>query len=494
MSNIGVVESSSRREFIQAGVATVGAALASSILPTASAQSREKRPNLVFFYTEAQRADALSLAGHPILKTPNQDRIGRERVWFKNAFCTNALCAPARAVALTGMHSYSSGALDNQTEAPLPANIPLFTDLLHQAGYEIAIVGKAHVRNGVKERYWDYYFGFNADNTDYDHPKFFEGRKGEMGPEVTYDQYADDLATDRALAWLSEKREKPFCLLLWPQAPHGPFFRPRRYLDLYNGVSIPKPVTFDDDLKGYPGKPRAFVDAKNKIGNTNMLYDSVRSLEELAKNYYAGFVMVDENIGRVLNALEKSNQLDDTAILHSSDHGYFLGEWRAFDKRFMYEPALRIPMLMRYPKKIKAGSVREEMVLNVDIAPTLLDLAGVEIPGRMQGHSLVALANGEASNWRKDWLYEYYDYPSAEHVRPHRGVRTERYKLIHYYPVDSYMEPEEYELYDLKSDPGERNNVYNSPDYATVQAQLWKRMGELRQEIGDTGAQSSKAS
>ena len=146
--------------------------------------------------------------------------------------------------------------------------------------------------------------------------------------------------------------------------------------------------------------------------------------------------MVYENIGRVLNALEKSNQLDDTAILHSSDHGYFLGEWRAFDKRFMYEPALRIPMLMRYPKKIQAGSVREEMVLNVDIAPTLLDLAGVEIPGRMQGHSLVALANGEATSWRKDWLYEYYDYPSAEHVRPHRGVRTERYKLIHYYSVD----------------------------------------------------------
>lgn len=312
-----------------------------------------------------------------------------------------------------------------------------------------------------------------------------------MGAETTYNQYADDLATDRALAWLKEKREKPFCLLLWHQSPHGPFFRPRRHLDLYNGVPIPKPVTFDDDLKGYPGKPRAFANAKNKVGSTDMLYDSVRSNEELVKNYCAGFVGVDENIGRVLNWLEKSRLIDDTAILHSSDHGYFLGEWRSFDKRFMHEPSSRIPVLLRYPKRIQAGTVREEMVLNMDLAPTLLDLAGVKIPDRMQGRSLVPLANGQATGWRKDWLYEYYDYPGAEHVRPHRGVRTERYKLIHYYALDSYNEPQEYELYDLQSDPGERNNLYNSPTHATVQAQLWKRMAELRREIGDTDAPNS---
>ncbi len=486
MSSADALESSSRREFIQAGVATVGAALASSILPKAAAQTTEKRPNLVFFYTEAQRSDALSLAGHPILKTPNQDRIGREGVQFKNAFCTNALCAPARAVALTGMYSYATGALDNTTtDAPLPSDIPLFTDLLHQAGYEVGIFGKVHVKNGVRERYWDHYFGFNAGNTDYDHPKFYEGRKGEMGQEITYNEYADDLATDRALAWLNEKRDKPFCLLLWPQAPHGPFFRPRRLLDLYNGVPIPKPVTFDDDLKGYPGKPRAFANAKNKVGSTDMLYDSVRSLEELVKNYYAGFVAVDENIGRVLDSLEKSGKMDDTAIVHSSDHGYFLGEWRLFDKRLMHEPSSRIPMMVRYPARIKAGTVKEEMVLNVDIAPTLLDLAGVRIPSHMQGHSLLPLANGEATSWRKDWLYEYYDYPGAEHVRPHRGVRTERYKLIYYYPLDSYLESKEYELYDLQTDPGERNNLYGDPAVADVQAHLWKRMAELRREIGD---------
>jgi arylsulfatase A-like enzyme len=479
MSNIGPVDATSRREFLQAGVATAGAVLASSILPTATAQTTANKPNLVFFYTEAQRSDALSLAGHPILKTPNQDRLGREGVWFKNAFCTNALCAPSRSAALTGMYSYAAGAISNETKDPFPSDLPLFTDLLHQAGYEVAIVGKVHVRNGVRERYWDYYFGFNAGSTDYNRPKFFEGRKGEMGTQVTYDQYADDLATDRALAWLNQKRDKPFCLLLWPQAPHGPYFRPRRLLDLYNGVPIPKPETFDDDLKGYPGKPRAFANAANKVGNTNVPGDSVRSLEELVKNYYAGFVMVDENIGRVLTWLEKSGQLDDTAIFQGSDHGYFLGEWRMFDKRFMHEVSIRVPMLLRYPKRIKPGTVREEMVLDVDIAPTLLDLAGVKPPDHMQGKSLLGLANGEAKGWRQDWLYEYND-DGPEQVRPHRGIRTEQYKLIHY-----HLEPQEYELYDLKADPGERNNLYNNLKYAAVQAQLWKRMAELRQENRD---------
>jgi arylsulfatase A-like enzyme len=486
MSTIEAAQLTSRREFMQAGMATAGAALASSILPTATAQTSGKKPNLVFFYTEALRSDALSLAGHPILKTPNLDRIGHEGVWFKNAFCTNALCAPSRTAALTGMYSYAAGAVSNETtKGPLSSDIPLFTDLLHQAGYEVAIAGKVHVKNGVKERYWDYYFGFNAGSTDYDRPKFFEGRKGEVGPQTTYNQYADDLATDRALAWLDEKRDKPFCLLLWPQAPHGPFFRPRRHLDLYNGVAIPKPVTFDDDLKGYPGKPRAFANAANKVGNTNVAGDSVRSLEELVKNYYAGLVAVDDNIGRVLSWLEKSGELDNTAILLGSDHGYFLGEWRMFDKRFMHEPSIRVPILARYPERIKAGTVREEMVLDVDIAPTLLDLAGIKAPGNMQGHSLMPLVNGKAEGWRQDWLYENND-DGPEQVRPHRGIRTEQYKLIHY-----YLEPQEYELYDLKSDPGEQNNLYDNPAHATIQAQLWKRMAELRQE--NQPAQSVKA-
>jgi arylsulfatase A-like enzyme len=229
-----------RRDFLQGSLAVAGAALASSIAPSAlSAQAKAKRPNLVFFLSEGQRADALSIAGNSILNTPNQDRIGREGLRFENAFCTNALCAPARATELTGMYSRSTGALSNaHLNIPLPSDIPLFTDLLHEAGYEVAILGKVHLPNGAEERYWDYYFGHNDPSNNYANPFFKEGWKGKIGPEKQYlNVYPDDLTVDRALAWLDKDRgDRPFCLLVWFVAPHEPFFRPRRHLDLYRGT------------------------------------------------------------------------------------------------------------------------------------------------------------------------------------------------------------------------------------------------------------------
>jgi arylsulfatase A-like enzyme len=473
------VGATTRRDFLQGSLGVAGTILTPSLSGLAADIVKPVRPNLVFIYTEGQRADALSIAGNTILKTPNQDRIGREGMRFTNAFCTNALCAPARATALTGLYSKTTGATTNQDpNTQLPAAIPLFTDILREAGYEVAIVGKVHVKNGVKERYWDYYFGFNAPVTNYYNPHFSEGRKGVIGEEKVYqNSYADDLATDRALAWLREKREKPFCLLLWLQAPHSPFYRARRHLDLYNGVTIPKPATFDDDMKGYPGKPKAFVDAENKIGTT-VAGDAARSLEELVKDYYAGLVDVDENIGRLYQHLEKSGELDDTAILQTSDHGYFLGEWRFFDKRFMHEPSIRVPMMLRYPKRIRPGVTREEMVLDVDIAPTLLDLAGINKPEDMQGKSIVGLASADDLGWRKDWFYEYYEYPGYEQVRPHRGIRSERYKLIYY-----YLDPQEFELYDLVHDPGETVNLYGDPEHSTLQQNLWNRLQSLQAQI-----------
>lgn len=475
-------ENTSRRSFLQGAATAAGSAVASSILPEAMAGTLGiKRPNLLFFYTEGQRSDALSLAGHPLLKTPHQDRIGREGVYFNNSFCTNALCAPARAVALTGLHSHTSGALDNKTQTPLPAEIPIFTDLLHQAGYDVALVGKAHVPNGVRERYWDYYLGFNAAYTNYYAPKVYEGRKGAMEEEKEYkDVYADDFFTDRAVDWLKEKRERPFCLLLWLQTPHAPFYRPRRYLDMYNGVPIPKPSTFDDDMKGYPGKPRFFNTARNKIG-TVQNENSVRSLEELAKDYYAGLTAVDDNLGKVLAYLESTGELDDTAILHSSDHGFFLGEWRLYDKRLMHEPSIRTPAMIRYPKKFTPGTRVDEMVLNIDFAPTLLELAGVPVPQAMQGKSLVPLAQGKRPQWRQDWMYEYFDYRGTDEIMPCRGIRTARYKYIHY-----YLEPQEHELYDLANDPGELNNLCGQAAHAATQQTLAARLEVLRHEARDT--------
>ncbi len=452
--------------------------LASSV---ASGQtSSGRRPNIVFMLGEGQRADAIGLAGNRILQTPNHDRIGREGVYFRNAFVTNALCAPARAAIMTGMYSHATGALGNDTKNPMPASIPMFTDLLHQAGYEVALCGKAHIGYGARDRYWDYYVGYNAPGTNYYHPVMWEGYKGNITGPNTYSEYVDDFVTDRALNWLKQKRDKPFCLLLWWTAPHAPFYRARRHLDLYNGVSIPKPDTFDDDLKGYPGKPRAFADADNKIGTTILGNDDPRSLEELVKDYYAGLVDIDENVGRVLDYLSESGQLDDTVILNGSDHGFFLGEWRMYDKRFMHEPSIRVPMTIRYPKAFEAGRVVDGMVLDLDIAPTLLELAGVSVPRKMQGRSLVKVAQNQEPNWRKDWLYEYYEYPASQRVRPHRGIRTERHKLIHY-----YLAPEEFELYDLQSDPGERNNLYEDPNHSELAGTLKARLTELRRETHD---------
>ena len=283
--------------------------------------------------------------------------------------------------------------------------------------------------------------------------------------------YPDDLTVDRALAWLEEDRgDTPFCLLVWFVAPHESFFRARRHLDLYRGVLTPKPETFDDDLKGYPGKPKFFAEAQNKIG-TNFAHPACVSLEGVMKDYYSGLVAVDENIGRIIDYLEQKKILDDTAIVHTSDHGYFLGEWRMFDKRLMHEPSIRVPLMMRYPKRIPAGSVRKETALDIDLAPTFLDLAGVPAPAHMQGKSLLPLARASDPTFRKEWYYEYYEAPNYGKIPACRGIRTERYKLIKY-----LLEPQQFELYDLENDPKETQNLYGMPEFGELQKQLLERL------------------
>jgi arylsulfatase A-like enzyme len=471
-----------RREFIQDALAVAGVAATSSVAASALAQpSGGKRPNLIFFLGEGHRADAFSLMKHPFLRTPNHDRIGAEGARFDNAFCTNALCAPTRATVLTGMYARTSGALSNKLiRVPLSPDIPMFTDLLHEAGYDVALVGKTHIRNGAEERYWDYYFGHNAPLNDYVNPVFKEGRKGKIGPETVYKGvWPDDITTDRALSWLQEDRgDRPFCLLVWWVSPHEPFFRPRRKFDRFNdGTRIPKPSTFDDDLKGYPGKPKSFVDAQNKIGGV-VEHLAASSLEGLAKDYYSGLEGVDDNVGRIFKYLESKNILDDTAILHSSDHGYFLGEWRMFDKRLMHEPSIRIPLFIRYPKRVPAGAVRKEMVLDVDIAPTLLDLAGVPAPQAMQGKSVLPLLRSKEEKCREEWFYEYFEWPNPEGVAPHKGIRTLTHKLIVYTRNES-----ERELYDLTNDPQETRNLWGQPEHAAVQRELLARMAALEAKI-----------
>lgn len=448
--------------------------LGKSVTRTAGAA----KPNLVFFLGEGARWDESSLAGNPLLKTPHIDRIGREGAVFNNAFCINSLCLPARATILSGLYSHTTGAVDNQ-HSRVPRNFPIVPDLIRQNGYEIAFIGKSHVEGSLMDHYWDYYFGF-AGQADYFCPVVVEGMQGNFGAPRRYDEYVDDLLTRKALDWLRQKHQSPICLFLWFYAPHAPFDRPLRRVNDFNGVPIPKPQSFDEYLGGYAGKPRGVADAMNKIGTQFLQRDAPRSLEELVKDHYCGIESNDENIGQVLAVLEQQGVMDDTVIVWSSDHGFFLGEHRFYDKRLMYEPSIRIPLMIRYPRRIRAGTSSERMALNLDLAPTLLDLTHAAPQAHFQGRSLMQLVTDPGAPWRADWLYEYYEFPGNQQVRPCRGVRTERHKYIHYFTA-----PEEFELYDLATDPQEIHNLYGEQIHADLVRSLSARLEELRRQTGD---------
>jgi arylsulfatase A-like enzyme len=445
-----------------------------------SAAASGQKPNIVCFVGEGLRWDEFSSEGHKLLKTPNMDRIAREGCTFRNAFVVNALCLPSRATMLTGMYSHTTGAVSN-IEGKVPSRFPLVSDMLQQAGYETAFVGKSHIEGALMDHKWDYYFGF-VGQADYYRPVITEGVRGKYGPAKLYEgEYVDTLLTRKAVDWLQQKREKPFCLFLWFYAPHAPFYRPKDMVNDFNGIPIPTPSGFDEDVKGYPGKPHAVADADNKIGYAEVGTDDPRSLEELVKDHYAGVQDNDRNVGAIWKELERLEVTDKTAILLSSDHGFFLGEHHFYDKRLMYEPSIRVPMMVRDPGRIKPGTKSDEMVLNLDMAPTLLEIAGLPVPAEMQGKSMMPLAEGKNVEWRQDWLYEYYEYPAYENVRPSRGVRTKQYKLIHY-----FIEPQEFELYDLEKDPNELNNLYGKPGYDEITKTLKDRIAELRRQTNDT--------
>jgi len=432
-------------------------------------QDKPSRPNFVIMMCDDQRWDAMSLAGNTVLKTPNMDRIGREGIVFRNAFVTNSLCGPSRATILTGTYSHTNGMIDNRPKTEIRPDAPWMPDLLRASGYEVAFCGKSHQKNALRERKWDYYFGYKGQGR-YKDPIIAEGTDGK---DTVYPGWMDDVVTDKAVAWLKGRKEKPFCLFLFFKACHRSWDRPARLADLYKDVTVPKNPLWDD--KG-EGKPKAFIDADNRIGG----FKDVADYQAFIKDYYATLVGADENIGPVFDALTSLGKLDDTLVLHTGDNGFFLGEWQRFDKRFMHEVSIRVPMVVRYPRLIKPGSVSDRMVLNLDIAPTLLDLAGVPIPKEMQGRSWVPLFKDPTAEFRKDWLYEYYEYPDSHKVRPHRGVRTEQWKLIHYHEA-----PEEFELYDLEKDPSEKENLYGKAEHADRVTQLKQRLEELRKETGD---------
>ena len=435
----------------------------------AHAANSSRPPNFIFFLTDDQRADALSVAGNAILKTPNIDQLARNGVRFTSGFVTTSLCAPSRASFLTGQWAHTHGVRNNKRQSRLKPTQPTVADVLRENGYEVAFIGKWHMTGAGRDRKWDYYFGFKGQG-QYFNPKIAEND----GPDKIYRRtYTDDILAYKATEFIRRPHTKPFCLFVFFKAPHRSWIRAPRHSDLFKGIRVPEPDTLHTD---YAGKPDAFKNADMKIGD----FDDVKSFQKFATDYYAVLTAVDENVGRVMKALEEKELVDDTAVNFSSDNGFFVGEWNFFDKRLMHEPSINIPMIIRYPRLVKPGATREEMVLNVDVAPTMLALAGVPVPDWMQGKSMRPLLEGKDVEWRDAWLYEFYEFPGVHRVRKNRGVRTNRWKYIHY-----FEDPQEYELYDLADDPGEKNNLYGKPEFAPIVEKLRQRMTELRRETND---------
>ncbi len=485
------------------------------------------RPNIIFIMSDDHAYQAISAYGHGLNNTPNIDRLAREGVIFSSACVTNSICAPSRATLLTGKYNHLNGKVDNRK--PFDWNQPNFAKLLQGAGYQTALIGKIHLDGDPQGfDYWNVVPG----QGQYYNPDFIE-----MGVKKRVPGYCTELTTQFALDWLENKRDpsKPFCLLFHQKAPHRNWQPAPKYLNLFDDKTFDPPANFFDD---YSGRGRAAREQEMEIArhgqwghdfkfivdpngdSTHFINDLKRMDEqqraqwmeayegenqaflkanlqgkELAlwkfnryiKDYLRTIQSVDDGVGEVLDYLDKNGLAENTIVVYTSDQGFYLGEHGWFDKRFMYEQSLRTPLLIRYPKEIQPGKTDDHLVMNLDFAPTFLDYAGVPIPEDMQGKSFRQLVSGETSEWRDAVYYHYYEFPAEHMVKRHYGVRTDRYKLIHfYYDID------EWELYDLQSDPDEMKNLYGDPAYAQVQADLHRKLTELRTQYGDSEALDKK--
>lgn len=450
---------------------------------------KQQRPNILFIMSDDHAATALScyadlLSSHlkSVIKTPNLDRIAHEGMLFRNAFVTNALCAPSRATILTGKYAHIHGVKDNTTA--LDPKQVTFPQLLQQAGYRTALFGKWHLSSepeGFDE--WSILPGQGV----YNDPVFIE-----RGSRIKRQGYVTDIITELCIAWLErwhrEFRPQPFCLLCHHKAPHRPWTPAPRHQTLFSNTTIPTPPTFDDDYR-HRASAAAHADmriadmpdyAKEIPPNLSPEERKHWNYQRFIKDYLRCVVAVDESVGALLECLERLGVLNETLILYTSDNGFFLGEHGWFDKRFMDEPSIRVPLMVRYPREVPAGKVDEHIVLNIDLAPTLLDFASVPVPKEFQGRSLRPLLQGKTpKDWRTAFYYRYYEYPKPHRVLPHYGVRTERHKLVHY-PTTG-----EWELFDLQVDPHETRNLYGEPKYAEVAEELRSLLQRLKSELGD---------
>jgi N-acetylglucosamine-6-sulfatase len=416
----------------------------------------------------------MSCAGHPHLKTPHLDRLAAEGARFANAFCTTSLCSPSRASYLSGLYPHAHGIRNNFTD--YPPDLPSFPRRLRDAGYETAYIGKWHMgeQNDERRPGFDHWMSHKGQG------KYWDTEFNVDGQRRVIPGYYTHVVTDAAVEWLRRPRAKPFCLLLGHKAPHSPNDAEPKYAAAFDDAEIPLPASASD-LAGMPDWVRQRVPTWHGIRGP--LWGSP-DLPTFVRRYWRTILSVDDSVGRIVAALREAGRLDDTLLVFAGDNGFFLGEHAMMDKRTMHEESIRVPLLVRYPPLIRGPTVVRGMVLNIDLAPSVLDLCGAPPIERAQGMSWKRLVAGDDAGWRRSWFYQYNyekEFPYTPNVR---GVRTDRWKYVHYPPGDGGPDRHRAELYDLADDPQERRNRIDDPAAAAPLASLKAELERLQEAAG----------
>ena len=499
----------------------------------------DQKPNIVFIFSDDHAPHAIGAYNgwlKSVNPTPRIDELAKQGMLFEKSFCTNSICGPSRAVIMTGKHSHKNGFMNNGNT--FNWNQQTFPKILRKAGYTTALYGKSHLKGNPK--------GFDdwkvlPGQGDYYNPDLITP-KGR----VRIDGHCTDVVTDLAVEWLKTGRDKtkPFMLMVQHKAPHRNWMPALRHLPLYDDIKIPEPTTLFDkwednapparhqeleidrhmdinydlfldlpaDYEGTPSQKRQDRSAwrnmkkmtKDQLSSWRAFYgprdkafheanlsgkELVRwKFQRYAKNYLRCVRGVDDSVGKIQDTLKNLKLDDNTVVIYSSDQGFYIGDHGWYDKRWMYEESLMMPLIVKWPGVTKPDSRSVQMVQNLDYAQTFLEMAGAEIPSNMQGRSLVPiLKNGKADDWRKIIYYHYYEYPSVHMIPRHYGIRTERYKLIHFYQFGN-----EWEMYDLKEDPDELTNIYGKADKKSLQKDLKEQLVAIRKFYDDNTDVSEK--
>ncbi|WP_299664826.1 sulfatase [uncultured Polaribacter sp.] len=468
-----------------------------------------ERPNIVFIMSDDHASEAIGCYNGffaDYAKTPNIDKLANTGMLFNNVICTNAICGPSRAAILTGKYSHLNGFYKNVDGGDFDGSQQTFPKLFQQAGYQTALIGKWHL--GTVPTGFDYsqfLVNHGQQGTYYDAEFLINGSKKKKAQQHVTSQIAED-----AIDWLTQKRDKakPFMLCYQFKAPHRPWDPAPEFENLYNDITIPEPPTFNDTYKGRKAAADTWMTIENHLSRRDLKMKPPTHLtpneqkkwfargtsgeyvspsdtltgqalkkwkyQVYIKDYLRCVAGVDKAIGKMVEKLKEQGLYDNTIIIYTSDQGFFLGDHGWFDKRFMYEHSSRMPFIISYPEKIKPKSKNDNLYMNVDFAPTLLDLAGIDVPEDMQGISMKPTIFKEDDAKGHDAIYShYYEWPIWHHVQPHYGIRTDRYKLIHFYHTI-----DEWELYDLQNDPNELNNLIDDADYSKILKSLKKTLRE----------------